>query len=87
MAEAAESPADCLVLDNGRGTGRSFDWTLLEGFSRPYFLAGGLTPENLDMAIKALHPWGVDLSSGVESAQHKDRDKILAAVAAVRANQ
>ena len=85
LREAEESPADWVLLDNGAGgTGQCFDWSLLAGFKRPYILAGGLGPENLAEAVKALHPWGVDMSSGVERAGYKDREKILAAVAAVR---
>lgn len=85
LREAEESPADWILLDNGSGgTGQSFDWSLLAGFKRPYILAGGLGPENLAEAIKVLSPWGVDMSSGVEHEGYKDREKILAAVAAVR---
>lgn len=82
---AAESAADFILLDNGTGgTGRVFDWSLLEEVKRPFFLAGGLTPENLAAAIKNVRPYAVDISSGVESAHHKDKNKILAAIAAVR---
>lgn len=85
LREAEESPADLILLDNGTGgTGSSFDWSLLKSFNRPYILAGGLEPENLETAIKTLHPWGVDMSSGVESGGFKDKEKILAAAAAVR---
>ncbi len=66
------------------GTGKAFDWQLVSGVKRPFFLAGGLTVENLCTAISTVHPWAVDLSSGVEQAGQKDREKILAAVAAVR---
>ena len=85
VRRAEESSADCILLDHGSGgTGASFDWSLLTGLTRPYVLAGGLTPENLPGAIKRLHPWTVDLSSGVETDGEKDRSKILAAVQAVR---
>ena len=84
LAAANDSTADLVLLDNGRGTGRTFDWSLLQNFPRPYLLAGGLNPENLPAAIRALRPFGVDLSSGVETERRKDRAKILAAVAAVR---
>lgn len=85
LREAEESPADWILLDNGAGgTGRSFDWSLLTAFKRPFILAGGLGPENLAEAIKTLHPWGVDMSSGVEREGRKDKEKILAAVTAVR---
>lgn len=81
---ANRSTADTVLLDNGYGTGKQFDWTLTDGICRPYFLAGGLTPENLSQAIRQAHPAGVDLSSGVETDRVKDREKIAAAVAAVR---
>lgn len=83
LAAARASSADRILLDNGRGTGQSFDWSLLNRFGRPYLLAGGLTPENLREAAR-FRPWGVDLSSGVETAGVKDRKKVLAAVAAAR---
>lgn len=52
------------------GNGLSFDWTILEGHAmhRPWMLAGGLTPENLQRAIELLRPDAVDVSSGVEDA-------------------
>lgn len=82
---AARSRADYILLDNGAGgTGISFDWTLLSGVSRPFFLAGGLTPDNLAKAVKKVRPYAVDLSSGAETDGAKDKHKILAAIAAVR---
>ena len=84
LAAAEASPANLVLLDNGQGTGRSFDWSILAAFRRPFILAGGLTPESIPLAVGALHPWGVDLSSGVETNRVKDRDKIMAAVGAVR---
>lgn len=60
------------------------DWSNLQDITRPYILAGGLGPENLADAVHLLSPWGTDLSSGVETDGYKDRDKILAAVKAVR---
>lgn len=83
--EAANaSSADLVLLDNGTGTGECFDWSLTHSVSRPYFLAGGLTPENIPQAVEAVHPYGLDLSSGVETERLKDREKIIAAVAAAR---
>lgn len=84
LEEAARFPADQILLDSGQGTGRTFDWGLLRNFPRPYLLAGGLTPENLREAVRALHPAGVDLSSGVETNGVKDFTKIQAAAAAAR---
>jgi phosphoribosylanthranilate isomerase len=80
LAAANASTADLVVLDNGTGTGKTFDWALTEGIRRPYLLAGGLTAENIPQAIQALHPYGLDLSSGVETDKQKDLTKIRAAV-------
>ena len=84
LKAAARSGADAVLLDNGYGTGEAFDWSLAEGFARPFLLAGGLTPENIPAAVKAMRPALVDISSGVETNQIKDREKILAAVRAAR---
>ena len=84
LAAAAASTADQILLDNGYGTGQTFDWSLAGGVRRPFLLAGGLTPENIPNAVAQLHPMGLDLSSGVETDRQKDRTKILAAVAAAR---
>ncbi len=81
---AADSPADLVLLDSGAGTGQTFDWSLLSGFPRPYLLAGGLTPENIPDAIAQLHPYGVDISSGIETGGLKDPVKMMAAVQAAR---
>ena len=67
-----------------RSEGETFDWSLVPAIKRPWFLAGGLGCENLESAIHLLHPWAVDLSSSVETDGHKDPDKILEAVYAVR---
>ncbi|MBQ8952760.1 MAG: phosphoribosylanthranilate isomerase [Clostridia bacterium] len=86
LRQAATSPADWVLLDNGAGgTGAAFDWSLLTGFERPYFLAGGLGPENAAQAVRALRPYAVDVSSGIETDGHKDWDKMKAFVEAVRA--
>jgi phosphoribosylanthranilate isomerase len=69
------------------GTGRAFDWSLLEGrrWPVPFFLAGGLTPENVGAAVLRLRPAGVDVASGVESAPGiKDRERMVRFFEAVR---
>ena len=78
------SSADYILLDSGAGTGTIFDWGLLTSVRRPYFLAGGLGPDNVAQAIESLHPWGVDVSSGIETGGVKDFHKMAAFVAAVR---
>ena len=78
-------PADLVLLDSpGGGTGRLFDWQLLENIQRPYFLAGGLSAENVGEAIARLRPFGVDVSSGIETGGYKDREKMTAFAAAAR---
>ena len=84
LEAAGASPADLVILDNGYGTGETFDWSMAGGVARPYLLAGGLTPENIPDAIRLLHPYGLDISSGVETDKQKDPEKIRAAVAAAR---
>ena len=85
LTEAEKSPADFALLDNGAGgTGETFDWSLLSSFDRPFFLAGGLRLENITEAVSRFHPYALDLSSGVETDGYKDKEKIIAAVAAVR---
>ena len=85
VAHAQQSSADYILLDNGSGgTGKTFDWSHLQDITRPYILAGGLGPDNLAKAVSQLAPWGVDLSSGVETDGFKDKNKVLAAVQAVR---
>ena len=71
-------------MDSGSGSGKAFDWELLKGIKRPYFLAGGLNPENVGEAIKLLHPYGVDVSSGLETCGLKDEKKMADFKAAVR---
>ena len=79
------STADYILLDAGMGDGVTFDWEWLKNFDRPYILAGGLDCQNVTEAINRLHPFGVDVSSGIETAWIKDKDKMLTFAAAVRA--
>ena len=77
VQRALRSPADYILLDQGAGgTGEPFDWTLVPPVRRPFFLAGGIGPENLRSAIGTLHPWAVDLSSSLETDGRKDQAKI-----------
>lgn len=77
-------PADYPLLDNGKGTGEPFDWSLFQEQEKPFFLAGGLSPENVKEAIECFHPYAVDVSSGVETDGFKDYEKMKAFMDAVR---
>lgn len=83
LAKAETSSADIVLLGSGQGSGKSFDWSLLKTFARPYLLAGGLYPQTIPEALNNLNPWGVDLSSGLETNGLKDREKIQCATAIV----
>lgn len=76
LNKAEASSADMILLDAGTGDGVSFDWDMLKSFNRPYFLAGGMSPENVRPAIEKLHPYGVDVSSGIETDGVKDIEKM-----------
>ncbi len=84
VKRAEQSSADYVLLDGGKGEGRAFDWSLLKEIKRPYFLAGGLNPENVAEAVKNLQPYAVDVSTGVETDGVKDIEKMTAFVAEVR---
>ena len=84
LAAALRSPADHILLDSGAGTGTVFDWDLIRRVERPYFLAGGLNADNVGIAIRALRPFAVDVSSGIETSGRKDITKMAAFTAAVR---
>lgn len=76
VAKAQASSADYIIFDNGYGTGKCFDWSLVTGLNRDIILAGGLKPENIQSAIQTIKPWGIDVSSGVEIDKVKDKTKI-----------
>ena len=84
LEEAERSSSDYILFDNGYGSGGAFDWTILEDFDKPFFLAGGLDPENVSEAIGKLKPYALDVSSGVETHGFKDAEKIRAFVDEVR---
>ena len=93
VREDGFEPSDHPVLDSyrrdldGGGTGQTWDWRLAERVAGryPIIVSGGLTPANVAAAIARLHPWGVDVGSGVEAEPgKKDPAKLQAFVAAVR---
>jgi phosphoribosylanthranilate isomerase len=86
-----EYGADAVLVDGpSPGTGRVFDWSAVEGApaSGRLILAGGLTPDNVGEAVRSVHPWGVDTSTGVEvrgDPLRKDPRRVRAFVKAARA--
>ncbi len=72
---ANDSTADFVLLDAGMGDGRVFNHDLLKNITRPYFLAGGLSPENIADVLN-LNPYAVDVSSGIETDGFKDFSKM-----------
>ena len=96
LKTANKSSADYILLDQGQGSGMTFDWSILkdekaihlkESFgvlTRECFLAGGLNAENIEEAIREFHPYAVDLSSAVETDRVKDEKKIREIIEIVR---
>lgn len=71
------SEADYLLLDSGKGSGKTFDWKLIRNdLKKEFFLAGGLTSSNVAQAIEEFKPYAVDLSSSLETDGFKDENKI-----------
>ena len=84
IEKARESSVSWVLLDNGKGgTGEQFPWELIPSLQRPFFLAGGLSPENVREAA-TYRPYALDVSSGVETNGKKDKDKIRRFVTYVR---
>ncbi len=81
---AAASIADYVLLDAGAGAGKTFEWELAREVRRPFFLAGGLTPENAALAVERLHPYALDVSTGIETDGWKDPVKMRAFVREAR---
>lgn len=84
IEEINNCTADYVLLDSGAGTGNTFNWYQITGVKRPYFLAGGLDPGNVADAIRLLHPFAVDISSGIESDGVKDKKKMAAFITEIR---
>ena len=78
-----DSSADMLLFDayhkdERGGTGEVFDWSCLDAFERPFMLAGGIDCTNVARAIRTVRPYGIDISSGIETNGVKDDEKITA---------
>lgn len=78
-----DSSADMLLFDayhkdERGGTGEVFDWSSLDAFERPFMLAGGIDSTNVARAIRTVRPYGIDISSGIETNGMKDDKKITA---------
>ena len=84
-----DSSADMLLFDayhkdERGGTGEVFDWSCLDEFERPFMLAGGIDSTNVARAIRTVRPYGIDISSGIETDGVKDDEKITAFTKLVR---
>ena len=82
-----QTKADYLLLDSGMGSGETFDWNTIPQIEKPFFLAGGLYPGNVEEAVQNFHPYAVDVSSGVETDGKKDETKIREFIRRVRDEQ
>ena len=72
-----DSYSDYLLLDSGKGSGKTFDWSLIrKDLKKEFFLAGGLNSKNVVPAIDEFSPYAVDLSSSLETDGFKDENKI-----------
>ena len=85
----SDSSADMLLFDayhkdERGGTGEVFDWSCLDEFERPFMLAGGIDSTNVARAIRTVRPYGIDISSGIETEGVKDDEKIKAFTNIVR---
>ena len=84
-----DSSADILLFDayhkdERGGTGEVFDWSSLDEFERPFMLAGGIDSTNVARAIRTVRPYGIDISSGIETNSVKDNEKMKAFTNIVR---
>ena len=77
ITEYDDSKADYLLFDSGKGSGKTFDWNLIrKDLKKEFFIAGGLTSQNIKDAINEFNPYAVDLSSSLEVNGFKDENKI-----------
>ena len=89
ILKAEKLPCEYLLLDayqkgSPGGNGETFDWNIIPPLKKNWFLAGGLSPENVEQAIKICRPFGVDVSSGVEIQGKKSQQRIREFIEKVR---
>ena len=85
LNEYANTQADYLLLDSGKGSGKTFDWRLIrKDLNKEFFLAGGLDISNICQAIEEFKPYAVDLSSSLETDGYKDENKIREIMGVIR---
>ena len=75
---------DAYKEDEYGGSGITFDWSVIKGLRKPFFLAGGINTDNVDKAIALTRPYCIDVSSGVETSGYKDRNKVTDMITKVR---
>lgn len=77
LSKYDNSHADYLLLDSGKGSGKTFDWRLIrKDLKKEFFLAGGINSSNVRKAIDEFNPYAIDLSSSLETNDYKDENKI-----------
>ena len=85
LMEYDNSISDYLLLDSGKGSGKTFDWNLIRNdLTKDFFLAGGINISNISKAIEEFKPYAIDLSSGVETDGFKDELKIKEIMEVIR---
>ncbi len=84
LLEYDDTLADYLLLDSGKGSGKTFDWRLIrKDLKKEFFLAGGLNVDNIALAIEEFSPYAIDLSSSLETDGYKDEMKIKEVMEAI----
>ena len=85
LLEYDNSISDYLLLDSGKGSGKTFDWNLIRNdLTKDFFLAGGINISNISKAVEEFKPYAIDLSSGVETDGFKDEFKIKEIMEVIR---
>ena len=85
LLEYDNSLSDYLLLDSGKGSGKTFDWSLIRtDLTKDFFLAGGIDISNVNHAIEEFNPFAVDLSSSLETDGFKDENKIKEIMEVIR---